>query len=46
MEMSGQSYSEIAAMPIKKFYDYLKWKSDLEDEKRKLMREEVTKLKK
>lgn len=45
MEMSGMSYSEVAAMPVKKLFDYLKWKSDLEEEKRKLMKEEVKKLK-
>jgi len=45
MEMSGMSYSEVAAMPVKKLFDYLKWKSDLEDEKRKLMKEEVKRLK-
>jgi len=42
--MSGMSYSEIAAMPLKRFFDYLKWKTDLEDEKRKLVREESKKL--
>lgn len=45
MEMSGMSYSEVAAMPVKKLFDYLKWKSDLEEEKRKIMKEEVKKLK-
>jgi hypothetical protein len=45
MEMSGMSYSEVAAMPVKKLFDYLKWKSDLEEEKRKMMKEEVKKLK-
>jgi len=39
------SYSEVAAMPVKKLFDYLKWKSDLEEEKRKLMKEEVKRLK-
>ena len=41
MEMSKQSYHEVMFMPIKKFYDYLKWKSDLEEEKQKLMEEET-----
>jgi hypothetical protein len=44
IEMSGMSYSEVAAMPLKRFFDYLKWKTDLEDEKRKLMREESKRL--
>ena len=43
MEMSKQSYHEITQMPVKKFYDYLKWKTDLEDEKRKMILEEVGK---
>ena len=42
MEMSKQSYVETVMMPIKKFSDYLKWKSDLENEKNKLMHEETT----
>lgn len=41
MEMSKQSYQEVMAMPVKKFYDYLKWKSDLEEEKRKMIQEEI-----
>jgi len=43
MEMSKQSYSDVMKMPVKKFYDYLKWKSDLEEEKRKMILEEVGK---
>jgi len=43
MEMSKQSYPQIVAMPVKRFYNYLKWKTDLEDEKRKLILEEVGK---
>lgn len=43
MEMSKQSYMETMSMPVKKFYNYLKWKSDLEDEKQKMILEEVTK---
>ena len=43
MEMSKQSYQEITLMPVKKFYDYLKWKTDLEEEKRKMILEEVGK---
>jgi hypothetical protein len=43
MEMSKQSYSQIMSMPVKKFYNYLKWKSDLESDKQKMILEEVTK---
>lgn len=43
MEMSKQSYNEVSSMPVKKFYDYLKWKTDLEEDKRKMLLEEVGK---
>lgn len=43
MEMSGQAYTEVVLMPVKRFYDYLKWKTDLEEEKKKMMEEEVQK---
>lgn len=39
--MSKQSYFAVMSMPIKRFYDYLKWKSDLEEEKQKIMNEET-----
>ena len=42
MEIGKQSYTDVMQMPIKRLYNYLKWKSDLEDEKQKLI-EEVTK---
>lgn len=41
MEMSRQSYNDVVNMPVKRFYNYLKWKTDLEEEKQKLMEEEV-----
>ena len=40
MEMSKQSYLEVMFMPVKKMYDYLKWKTDLEDEKQKIIDEQ------
>jgi len=43
MEMSKQSYNETLSMPVKRFYNYLKWKSDLEEEKQKMILEEVGK---
>lgn len=43
MEMSKQSYNETVSMPVKRFYNYLKWKSDLEEDKRKSLMEEVGK---
>jgi len=30
-------------MTVKRFYDYMKWKSDLEEEKQKLLLEETKK---
>jgi len=41
MELSGQSYPETMSMPVQRFYDYLKWKSDLEEEKQKLIKEKT-----
>jgi len=43
MELSGQSYIDITFMPIKRFLDYLKWKSNLEDDKQKKYAEESKK---
>ena len=43
MEMRKQSYIEVVNMPIIKFYNYLKWKSKLEEEKQKMILEEVEK---
>jgi hypothetical protein len=43
MEMSGQSYMDATLMPVKRFQDYLKWKSQLEEEKQKRFEEESKK---
>ena len=43
MELSQQSYIEITLMPVKRFYDYLKWKSSLEIEKEKMLEEGIKK---
>ena len=45
MELSKQNYDSIMQMPIKRMYDYIKWKSDLEDEKAKLIEESQLKSK-
>jgi len=42
MELSKQSYLQILEMPIQRFYNYLKWKTELEEEKRKLMEEKTS----
>jgi hypothetical protein len=41
MEMSKQSYDDVIEMPVQRFYNYLKWKSDLEEEKKKMLAEEI-----
>jgi len=41
MELMHQSWSSIMFMPYKFFIDTLKWKIDLEDEKRKQMTEKT-----
>ena len=33
MELSKQSYEQILAMPIRKFYGYIEWKSKYEEQK-------------
>ncbi len=43
MEMSKQAYKNVSEMPIKRFYNYLKWKTDLEDDKKKMVDEEIAK---
>ena len=43
MELSRQPYVDAVNMPIKKFYDYMKWKTDLEEEKQKRIDEETKK---
>lgn len=37
--MSKQSYPETMLMPVKKLQDYLKWKTDLESERKKVLEE-------
>jgi len=46
MEMSHQSYIEVVMMPVKRFSDYLRWKTRLEEERQKKIEEENTKLSK
>jgi hypothetical protein len=43
MELSRQAYPDIMLMPVKRFQDYLKWKSKLEDEKQKRFEEDAKK---
>jgi hypothetical protein len=41
MEMSHQSYPHVVSMPVQRFYNYLKWKSKLEEERRKAIEEQA-----
>ena len=41
MEISNQSYLEVVSMPVTRFYNYLKWKVKLEEEKQKRMLNEI-----
>lgn len=43
MEMSRQSYTDVMKMPLQRLYDYLKWKTNLEEEKQKRIEEETKK---
>ena len=43
MEMSKSAYPFVTEMPIKRFYNYLKWKSDLEEDKKKMVADEIAK---
>jgi hypothetical protein len=39
IEMGKMDYSSLMQMPVKRFLNYLKWKSDLEEDKRKMYEE-------
>jgi len=43
MELSGQSFVDVVSMPVRKFYGYMKWKTELEEEKQKRIDEETKK---
>lgn len=44
MELMKQDYHDIILMPVKRFKDLIKWKSDLEEERNKLMKEQENKM--
>jgi len=46
MELTKQPYESIMLMPINRFQNFLKWKSNLEEEKQKAMTEELATIKK
>ena len=41
MELSKQSYPAVTNMPVTRFQNYLKWKIKLDDEKKKMLDEEI-----
>ncbi len=43
MEIIKKAYNNVSEIPIKRFYNYLKWKTDLEDDKKKMVDEEIAK---
>jgi hypothetical protein len=43
IELCRQPYESVMNMPVKRMYDLLKWKSDLEEEKNKVMKEKQSK---
>lgn len=42
MDLTGQTYHDVMFMPIKTFFDYIKWKVQVEEEKHKKI-DELTK---
>ena len=38
------AYFDVTFMPVKRFYDLIKWKHSLEEERAKLMKEEESKI--
>jgi hypothetical protein len=42
MELSKQSYPDVTNMPVTRFHNYLKWKIKLDEDKKKMLDEELT----
>lgn len=38
------AYHDIIFMPVKRFYDLIKWKTSLEEERAKMMKEQESKI--
>jgi hypothetical protein len=41
MELSKQSYQDVTNMPVTRFQNYLKWKIKLDEDKKKMLDEEL-----
>lgn len=46
MELMKQPYYDVVFMPIKRFQDLIKWKTELEDERKKIMKEKEDEIRK
>lgn len=44
-QLMNQPYHDVVFMPVKRFQDLIKWKTKLEEEKQKLIKEQEAKLK-
>lgn len=45
IELTKQGYLETIMMPVNRFYNFLKWKAELEREKQKIINENIAKSK-
>ena len=45
MELTKQGYLQVLMMPVNRFYNFLKWKAELEKEKQKIINENIAKTK-
>ena len=46
MELMKQDYNDVMSMPVKRFYDLIKWKANLEEERAKIMKERTNEINK
>jgi hypothetical protein len=42
-ELTGEGYIDIMSLPVERFYGLIKWKTDLEKDKQKMMNEKIQK---
>lgn len=45
IELMKQPYLSVMMMPVKRFKDLIKWKSEVEEERQKIMKEEEARIK-
>jgi hypothetical protein len=44
MELMKVPYHDVIFMPVKRFYNLIKWKTDLEEERNKIIKEQQEKI--